>query len=539
MWVSLALLSLLSCSDDTLYVVDMDPEVSILAPIDGQAFDEGTTVDFVGKVNDDNPLEDLVVEWASSINGILPDTDAPDDEGNVEFSTASLLVGTHIVTLRATAENGVQAEDQVTVDIIEVPEAPSIEVVHPTNDEKGMEGMPFVFMATVDDRQDLPENLEVSLASDPGGFVCYLEPDGHGNSQCAASLPIATYLLTFTVEDSDGNVANAMVTFQVVSPDDYDFDGDGFSVNGGDCNDSNDTIYPGAPEICDGMDNDCSEATGIDVGSECYDDDGDGYCEVPPCMNTANTEVDCDDTSTSVSPGGDEVLNGVDDDCDGFTDEGTNNYDDDGDGFCESPPCLNAAGTEPDCDDGDFGIYPEAIEICGDGIDNNCDGLTNEKDGIGCKEFYFDADGDTYGIAGRTECWCDSGSYPYTGVNTTDCYDDNANAYPGQRSYFTAHRGDGSYDYDCSYSEEKQYLDVSGGCDWDVVYLDCECNGEGWATRVPACGGSDLWIDTCNATYDPVCYALCLLSHDPISCLLYTCGATCDPEYDSLSQGCR
>ena len=533
------LLGLAACSDDTLYVANSEPVVTIDEPVEGQQFDEGTAVTLRGVVTDDSPVEDLLVEWISSVEGILPDEDPPDAEGNVEFVTASLSQGPHVITLRATDASNKQGESTVTIEILDVPDKPSIEVLHPTDGEAGLEGSPFIFMATVDDRQDLAEDLTVSLSSNPGGFVCYLEIDGAGNSQCSATLGIASYTLTFQVDDSDGNTAQALVEFQVLSADDYDFDGDGYSVNGGDCNDSNDTIYPGAPEICDGLDNDCSDETGTDVGSECYDDDGDGYCEEPPCMNTENTESDCDDTDPSISPEAEEVLNGVDDDCDGFVDEGTTAYDDDGDGFCETPPCINCAGTESDCDDEDYTVYPGATEVCGDDVDNNCDGIQNEQDAIGCFDFYYDYDGDTYGVAGMTECWCEDGSFPYTGIDSTDCYDSNASAHPGQTAYFTADRGDGSYDYNCDGSDDKQYQDVSGGCAWDMIYISCECNGEGWESSVPRCGSSDLWIDDCEAVYDPVCYALCLLTADPISCLLTSCGATCDPQYTSLTQGCR
>jgi hypothetical protein len=40
-----------------------------------------------------------------------------------------------------------------------------------------------------------------------------------------------------------------------------DDDGDGFSDNAGDCNDSEASVYPGAIEVCDGLDNDCNQAT--------------------------------------------------------------------------------------------------------------------------------------------------------------------------------------------------------------------------------------------------------------------------------------
>lgn len=58
---------------------------------------------------------------------------------------------------------------------------------------------------------------------------------------------------------------------------------------------------------------------------------------------------------------------------------------------------------------------------------------------------YRDADGDGYGNPGVTGA-CGAGYV----ANNTDCYDSNANAHPGQASFFSINRGDGSYDYDCN-----------------------------------------------------------------------------------------
>jgi hypothetical protein len=80
-----------------------------------------------------------------------------------------------------------------------------------------------------------------------------------------------------------------------------------------------------------------------------------------------------------------------------------------------------------------------------------------------------------------------------------DCYDQNAEARPGQTEYFTVHRGDGSFDYNCNGQEEKQYPSVTT----ERCRSICSNFTPGWETSVPSCGASDYWLPgTCDLSTD-------------------------------------
>ncbi len=99
---------------------------------------------------------------------------------------------------------------------------------------------------------------------------------------------------------------------------------------------------------------------------------------------------DCDDGDPAVNPGATESCNGIDDDCDGDTDpltaEGAVRWHEDADGDGHGDPAIWTTACEAsegwvgtdqadDCDDSDPDVYPGNTEWCGDQKDNDCDGL--------------------------------------------------------------------------------------------------------------------------------------------------------------------
>ena len=113
----------------------------------------------------------------------------------------------------------------------------------------------------------------------------------------------------------------------------------------GDCDDTVASVRPGAPETCNGVDDDCDGTIdeGLAVQTWFRDLDGDGVggssmveaCAAPE--GHVATTGDCDDTAASVKPGAEEVCNGADDDCNAVIDDAEQS--------CDAPP--PDAGTVP------------------------------------------------------------------------------------------------------------------------------------------------------------------------------------------------
>ena len=155
------------------------------------------------------------------------------------------------------------------------------------------------------------------------------------------------------------------------------------------------------------------------------------YC-TQPYGYVANS-TDCNDALAAVNPGATELCNSADDNCSGAADEGlifANYYTDaDGDGYgagsatnaCSNPGAGYAAANG-DCNDAASAVNPGATEIC-NSIDDNCSGASDE--GLTLYTYYNDADGDGNGAgAATTTCAILSGEDVST--NNTDCDDINS-----------------------------------------------------------------------------------------------------------------
>jgi hypothetical protein len=249
-------------------------------------------------------------------------------------------------------------------------------------------------------------NASLSECTPPSGYVTN---NGDCNDASATIKPGAVELCNLVDDNCNGQINEGLLFVNYYIDTDQDGFGAGtatnsctpifgnYVTNNFDCNNNNANIRPNAIETCNSIDDNCNNLIddGLTFINYYIDTDGDGFgagAATNACTNPGSgystNNTDCNNTNAAVRPSASEVCNGIDDNCNSSIDEGLqfSNYylDVDHDGYylsivsaCVSPGVSYgligiALG---DCNDNNFNINAGATDICGNGIDENCNGI--------------------------------------------------------------------------------------------------------------------------------------------------------------------
>ncbi|MBL0095101.1 MAG: hypothetical protein IPP46_00465 [Bacteroidetes bacterium] len=213
-------------------------------------------------------------------------------------------------------------------------------------------------------------------------------------SDITISIPLDYY----TDNDEDGYGAGPLIISSCVVQG-------GLAANADDCNDNDNSIYPGVTEICNEIDDDCNGLTddGLTFVTYYEDLDTDGFgnplvsqntCDGPPAGFILDN-TDCDDTQLLY-------------------------LDADSDTYGTGAPIACGVSNNTDCDDNNGAINPAATEVCNN-LDDNCNLVTD--DGLSFDTYYQDMDGDGFGNPAVSQSTCNGAPIGYVLDNNTDCND--------------------------------------------------------------------------------------------------------------------
>jgi len=218
-----------------------------------------------------------------------------------------------------------------------------------------------------------------------------VQPNGYvtNNTDCNDNNALANVVTTWYADTDGDGYGNAATSMQNCGQP------AGYVANSTDCNDASAAVNPGATEVYNGIDDNCNNSVdeGFTPVNYYLDNDGDGVGGNTfvvginfPGPNYVLTTGDCNDNSAAMYPGNTETCDNLDNDCDASIDEGliflTYFQDSDGDTYGNLAVTLSACNTpqgyvldSTDCNDQNSAINPGALDIPGNGIDEDCSGL--------------------------------------------------------------------------------------------------------------------------------------------------------------------
>ena len=393
------------------------PAVSLEAPGDGETV--SGLVAWSATATDD----DRVLHVTLQVDGAASAVDE-DEPWQGAFDSLALTDGPHVLTVLAEDPAGNVGSDAITVtvqnEVAPTDLPPELRFTAPT--DPALSGVVTVAAEASDDLG----LVSLTLTQDGAEIAASAGPTVEAELDTCDFIYDSTIELKAIAVDTGGNTSSASLSARVDQPiqvalddladpldpittlaltvsDDQALDALRFALDGVEidaeaeaagedpgaftCGGQRYTATWSVAEVADGAHT--LSVTATNVAGDAATDSVEVWVETDADLDGFAAEFyggdDCDDADPEISPAAEERCDGVDEDCDGAIDEdpvdGDLYYTDaDADGYGVEPLtalCASEAGfvrIDGDCDDADPGVSPDALEVCGDGVDEDCDG---------------------------------------------------------------------------------------------------------------------------------------------------------------------
>ena len=481
------------------------PTVKVLYPNGGESLGGSiTTFKWTGSDQDKNPLRYSV--YFSKDGGKTWETLGLDLPDTTYIADLSSIGATTDAILRVTVSDGFNVAKDESDGPFSTPNSiPSAFILQPLDSPIFTGNVTIHFEGVAIDIEDGDlKDSSLLWTSNLDGTIGI----GESFKKSALDLKPGTHIIKLTIADANGASSSDSVKIQIERTLDcetpttffQDKDGDGYGstadsikacakpqgyvAQGGDCNDNDAAVNPGATEICNAIDDNCDGQVDEGLTQTTYyrDSDGDGYGNAAAAKDSCaqpdgyvGNDNDCNDGDATINPAANEVCDdGKDNNCNSTVDEGCNTIttwyrDADGDGWGNIDDSQES-NTQPDgyvsnaddCNDDNAVVHPGADEVC-NGSDDNCDG--NVDEGLTQTTYYQDADRDGFGSAGSSiqACTPPEGYVAESG----DCNDSDAAINPGATEVC-----DDGKDNNCDGV-------VNEGCNTGMTWYR-DADGDGW-----------------------------------------------------------
>jgi len=345
---------------------------------------------------------------------------------------------------------------------------------------------------------DCDEDIDEDFDLDRDGFVDgTVDVDGDGIPDCEAgghtlldcddaelsTHPGALEACDLVDSDCDGSLADEFPDLDGDGIPDciaVDTDGDG-ALDTGDCAPLDNTIFPGATELCDLIDSNCDGSlvdgflnTDGDDEPDCVDEDDDN--------DLFPDDVDCEPLDDTFYPNAPETCDALDSDCDLSLADEFEDFDNDDDPDCTDTDDDNDGDPDvTDCDDHNPAAFNGNIEIADNFVDDDCSGA----DTVTC---FVDGDGDGVGISDSPTLEADGLCGDDLGESNfdTDCDDGDDTIFPGAEEFCD------SDDSNCDGDLVDQFTDIDNDDIPDCA--DDDADGDGFSTVAGDCDDADALV---------------------------------------------